>query len=155
MQQIQFVTELIFCPFVSPSHQFTRRLSIDDVNQYCATDSISFNSTALSEYGKSKWLVTGKVLKLYSELINESINNDQSTALNESTVKSVNVKSSSESTADQTVKSESESSANQTIMNEKVKCFLIMCLDDQLLSVVRICQMNQQLLYNSTAYRIS
>src|SRR5689334_25375805 len=71
------------------------------------------------------------------KVINESISNDQSTTLNESTVKSVNVKTSSESTAAHTVKSESESSASQTIMNEKVKCFLIMCLDDQLLAVIQ------------------
>jgi gag-polypeptide of LTR copia-type len=77
-----------------------------------------------------------KSAKLYSVLINESIINDQSTALNESTVKSVNVKSSNESTADQSIKSESELSASQTSMDERVKCFLIMCLDDELLSVL-------------------
>ena len=99
---------------------------------------IPFNSKHDSfRIWKIKGISSLKSLKLYSVLVNESISNDQSTALNESTVKSVNVKSSSESTADQTVKFESESSASQTIMNEKVKCFLIMCLDLQLLAVIQ------------------
>jgi hypothetical protein len=99
---------------------------------------IPFNSKRDSfRIWKIKVISYLKSLKLYGVLVNESISNDQSTTLNESTVKSVNVKSSSESTAAQTVKSESESSASQTIMNEKVKCFLIMCLDDQLLAVIQ------------------
>ena len=138
-EQIQFVTELISFWFVfSANHQFTADCLLMMSTSTAQLTIIPFNSKHDSfRIWKIKGISSLKSLKLYSVLVNESISNDQSTALNESTVKSVNVKSSSESTADQTVKFESESSASQTIMNEKVKCFLIMCLDLQLLAVIQ------------------